>query len=307
MNRLSLWDKFKILIDVSQSSFWLLLILVLLIGVGFTFIQTNRKTEERNKIIYIVLSAILFLLVLVTYRSSLSHLFDYLMDHVFVAILFPSFALYFLGVIITNIILWMSLFHWKTKDNMKKVNVIVYIILSYLLVLILRVTDIEKINIFSQTSIYQNDKATALMELSSIIFVIWILFLILYKSMMVYLNRENRPRVKEIIKKVIITKTVKKLPANYAPIKVPKLVYGTSGRRVTVLETNPKHIIENYEKNLTIDDYQLLLKILKEEKSKKKSDKNQLEKDHIRAMKIEEKLREEEKYTELDTLYRSIR
>ncbi len=303
MNRLSLLDKIKILIEVSKSSYWFFIVLFLLVGMGFILFKTNKQTAKKNKKIYILFSALIFIIVLITFQSSLNHLLDYLMNNIFISIFFPNFAIYFLGIIITNIILWISLFHFKTSEMIKKVNIIVYLVLNYLLVLTLSITDTKKIDIFSENSIYQSEKATALIQLSSLIFVIWIMFLILYKIILIYVRKDYKQKVK----KVVVTKTVKKLPENYVPTVTPNYLVGTPGKRITLIETNPNRMIEEYERKLTIADYQLLLKILKEEKEKKNSNKNVFIEDSIKKMKQEEKMRETEKYTELEMLYRGIR
>ena len=228
---------------------------------------------------------------------------NYLTDNLFISILFPNFAIYFLGIIITNILLWISLFHFKTPNGIRKINCIVYIIIHYLFVLILNITDTKKLDVFSESSLYHNEEATALMELSSLIFILWIIFLISYRIILLYLRKEYKPKVK----KVVVQKTVKWLPENYEPVDMPDYLFGYPGKRVTVVQTNPNRVIADYSNHLTLEDYQLLLKILKEEKKKKNPVNIQLEKEQIMDMKKEDKRRENEKYTELDMLFRGMR
>ena len=303
MNKLSFLEKFKILIEVSKSSYWFLIVIVLFIGFGLFLLKTKEETKKRNQRIYIIFSAIIGLFFLIYYQSSLSHLWDYLMNNLFIKILYPDLAIYFLGVILTNIILWSSLFYYKTSEGIKRINIIVYIILSYLLALTIKVTDIKNIDIYSEISVYENTKTLALVELSSIIFITWILFLIVYKIIMIYLKREYKQKVK----KVVITKTIKRVPENYVPTVVPNYIFGNPGRRVSIIDPNPNHLIEDYEKKLTLEDYQLVLKILKEEKKRSLIRSTNIpDKAKIVEMKKEAKQREDEKYTELEMLYRGI-
>ena len=303
MKKLSLLDKIRILITVSKESYWTFIILLLLIVVGIVFIKTNKRNTQRNKKIYIIFSSFIGIAVLMIYQSSIQHLLNYLMDNLFISILFPNFAVYFLGIVITNMILWISIFHFKTADMIKRINVIVYIVLNYLLVLIIKVTDIQKIDVFSTESLYHSEKATALIELSTLIFTLWILFLGIYKIILGYLRKDY----KENVKKVVIKQPIKKLPENYQPTITPEYIFGNPGKRVTLINSNPNQLIQNYENHLTVEDYQLVLKILKEAKEKKKSTKIELGKEQILAMKRQEKMQEEEKYTELEMLYRGIR
>ena len=304
MSKLTLGDKIKILVQISKSSYFFFVVLAFLILLGILFFTTKKRTKQMNRQIYIIYSLVLFSILLIGYSSSLRYSFDYLVNHLFIAVLFPNFAIYFAGFVITNIIFWISLFSNKTNEVIRKVNIIVYLILTYLLVCILRVVDTNQLDVFSESSIYLNEKATALIELSTGLFLLWIFFLIIYKGILHYLKREKPQEVK----KVVVTKAVKMLPKNYQPTRLPDYMFGNPGKRVTLVETNPYRLIEDYEKKLTLEDYQLLLKILKEAKAKKQMPISEnLTSRRIQQMKEQERLREREKYTELDMLYRSMR
>ena len=116
-----------------------------------------------------------------------------------------------------------------------------------------------------------------------------------------YLNSEEKEKIK------VIKKVVKALPKNFVPTIPPNYLFGNPGRRVTVVNTNPNNLLEEYEKKLTIEDYQVLLKFLKDKRSRQKIEiTEELTKEKIIKMKQEEDLREKEKYTELERLYRGI-
>ena len=181
MNKISLIEKLGILWKVSLSSFWFPIILIILLGLSFFLLQTNPKNQKRNKYIYIGFSLLVVFLLIIIYFPSLSRFFDYFMNHVFIAVLFPNPAIYFLMIVITNIIVWVSLFHYKTANLVKKVNVVVYIIMNYLLALTLKVVNVTNIDVFQEASLFSDKKTNALMQLSSSIFVLWIRSKILWK------------------------------------------------------------------------------------------------------------------------------
>jgi len=146
-----------------------------------------------------------------------------------------------------------------------------------------------------------------------------------YKLVLIYLRRDYR----EPVKKVVVKKEVKKLPKNYLNIEVPSMVYGNISKPLkeeknysytnapsmvygklstskikpyieidapkVVYGTIPKkYSIDNktkvYEDMLTLEDYKLLLKLLKEQKKKEENEEvNQ------------------PNFTELENLFRSIR
>ena len=309
MSKMSLIDKFNIFIRVSQNSKWIFIVLLALLLVGMTLVRTTKKNSERNKIVYIAFSLLVASIVILNYHESLNNIFDYMMNNLFIAIYFPNLAIYFAAIIITNIIVWMSIFNFKTSDLIKKVNIIVYLIMNYLLFLILNVIGKNHLDVFSQDSIYNNKSATALIELSSIVFIVWIIFLIVYKIILTYIRKDYKP----VVKKVRVIKKVKILPENFEPIEIESIVY-TSKLRKEKKEKNYKTIeIEDvvytdkitkqkekqkeekmkkiYEDMLTLEDYKQILQLLKNKKANKKKTKEE----------------DQSNLTELDRLYRSIR
>lgn len=222
MSRTTFLQKLGVLIETTTSSYLLLLGIGILLALGVILFTSNRKTKKRNKIVYIVYSLIICLFLLLNHHQALNKVFDYLMENLFLVFLFPNYAFYFLEIVITNIIIWLSLFHYKTSDAIKRLNIIVYLLMNYLLMLLLSVVDSNKLDIFSITSIYSDEKATALMELSSSIFVTWIIFLLLYKGILIYIRKDY----KEPGKKIQIVKEIKKLPPNFKATKIPNYVYG---------------------------------------------------------------------------------
>lgn len=325
MSKLSLLDKLSLFIYVAKDSLWSVLILLILIGLVYLFSKTDKKTMKRNKIIYIGFSLLVLIILFIVYLPSIGKVFDNMMNNLFIVIYFPNLAVYFAAIIATSIILWVSLFSYKTSELIKRLNLVMYLIINYLFALVLYVINTKKLDIFSTESIYSNREATALIELTSIIFVVWVLFLIVYKLVLKYLRREYR----EPVKKVVVKKEVKKLPENYLNIEVPKKVYGNISKpkkeeknytytnapelvygNISMKNVKPyieieapsvvygtipkKYSIDNktkvYEDMLTLEDYKLLLKLLKEQKKKE----------------VKEEVIQPN-FTELENLFRSIR
>lgn len=321
MSKLSLLDKLSLFIDVAKDSLWSVLILIILIVLVYIFSKTDKKTMKRNKIIYIAFSLLVLIILFICYLPSIGKIFDNMINNLFIVIYFPSLAVYFAAIIATSIILWVSLFSYKTSEIIKRLNLVIYLIINYLFALVIYTINNYKLDIFKTESIYGNKQATALIELTSIIFVVWVLFLIVYKLVLKYLRREYRPEVK----KVLVKKEIKKLPENYVNIEVPNKVYGNISKpkkeeknytytnapsmvygNVSIKNTKPyieidapkvvygtipkKYSLDNktkvYEDMLTLEDYKLLLKLLKEQKKREVIQPN---------------------FTELENLFRSIK
>jgi predicted acyltransferase (DUF342 family) len=142
-----------------------------------------------------------------------------------------------------NIILWYSVFSFKSTNIIKNVNIIVYIIINYLLVVLLDIINKQKLDVFNQTSIYGNKSAQAVIELSSLIFIVWIIFLFLYKAIMVYLTRNNK--LPKAIKK--------KKDYQEEPVMIK-----TMPMYANTINTGAE--LEKYDNLFTLDDYKYLLK-----------------------------------------------
>ena len=288
MSKLTFIDKLSVLLDITKSSYLYIVILIAISALGLILVAPNKKNAKKNKAFYIIVYLILIGILLYVYRDSLSNMFDYMMNNLFIIIYFPNLAIYIAAILITNIIIWISIFNNKVPKIIKKINITVYCIITYILVLILNIINENKLDVFSQTSVYGNTKAQALIELTSTIFIVWILFLLVYKFIKPYFFKEP------VKKKVIIKKVIKK-PDNYKPIEATYRVKASNN--VIKVEKRPVENTSQYSDLLTIDDYKLLLNILKEQKEKEKLEKERQERVD----------KEQAKYRELQDLYRSVR
>ena len=293
MSKMSFLDKLNILINLSKTSKFYLIALVVLLIFGIILAFTSKKNEQRNRTLYFIMTVAIATILVVTYHSSLGNMFSYMMNNFFIVVYFPNIAIYLAAIIAMNIIVWISIFSFKSSKLIRLLNITIYIIMNYLLALLLSVVNENKLDIFNQVSIYGNDQATALIELSSIIFVVWIIFLILYKVILIYLKKDYKPKVNKIIvtKKgkelpknynpqdnpgvvygklprktpttVIVNQKVKELPENFKPQETPEYVYGKAPHKETIIINDEKDL-ENYDKKFTLEEYKLFSRMLKE-------------------------------------------
>ena len=117
MSKLSLLDKLGVLINLSTSSIGLVVALVVLLIFGILLAFTNKKNEKFNKIMYVAMTAIIVGLIIATYHSSLGNMFSYMMNNFFIAVYFPTIAIYLAAIIAMNIIVWISIFNFKSLSK----------------------------------------------------------------------------------------------------------------------------------------------------------------------------------------------
>lgn len=196
MTRLSLLDKLMILFNVIKSSNIYLVLLGIFIVI-FTIVSIiTIKNKKLGRTIYGMGMISIIIYLVISYHPYLLKMFQYMMDNFFIALYFPTLAIYLAAIIIMNIIIWKTVFSNKSSKFIKILNTIIYFIMNYLLILNCSVITKEKLDVFDQSSIYQNDQARALIELSSVIFILWIVFLILYKCIYEYLIKDLPKRNK---------------------------------------------------------------------------------------------------------------
>ncbi len=249
MEKLSLLEKLQILLKVSKNSKLFIVLIIFLIFLAYILFSTNKKNKKTTKSIFVLIYTFIFLFIVITYHSSFGKMFDYLMNNLFIIFYFPNLAIYLVAIIITNVIVWKSVFSEKIVKFIKYLNITIFCILNYLLALILSVITSNNLDIYTVSSVYSNKNALGLIELSSTIFVVWVVFLIVYKIYFTYLNKG---------KKVLMER---KLPDNIRETSIPSSVRYVKNKNYNIKNTLE---VEKIEKTLTLEDYKLLLNMLKE-------------------------------------------
>lgn len=239
MIKTSIIDKLNIIFELTKSSNIFIAVIAFLLFIVVVAITNNKKNESTTKKIYLCIYAFIILGILIAYYSSIGKMFDYMMNNFFIAIYFPNLAIYLAAIITVNIIFLVSVFKNNISRFIKNLNIIVFAIMNYLLALILNVVHSNKLDVFTQTSVYGNKEAQALIELSSTIFLIWIFFLVVYKMIMIY-QRKMNPVDAYRVEKVVVEKRKRILPSNIREIRATEVV--KLGTRERILPENIKEI-----------------------------------------------------------------
>ena len=240
---------------------------------AFMFLTTNKKNAKKSKKIYKTIYIILIGTIILIYNSSLSSMYDYMMNNFFIGFYFPNLAIYLAAIILTNVILLKTIFNFREDKLLKILNTIVYSIIHYLLILILEIINSNKLDVFDQVAIYKNNDIAGLISLSSTLFIIWIIFIIVYKT--IRKSQRKHQKVRIPIRKIITYK--KKMPSNYLTIDIPNEVYGKFGvlreegtyvdsNLLDFYHTEKSSIKKEYESMFTLDDYKKMVEILKDGK-----------------------------------------
>lgn len=175
MNDFSLIDKIKILMDtIVTSPFFLACLFVILFLLMF-FILCFFLKKKVNKWVPIISWILLAIVLVVTHRSFFLDLIDNLFDNVFMAIYFPNLSVYIIILMISNGFFVYSLFSKRIKKQHKFLNITQCFIIDMLLILIIDTISKNNINIYDELTVYSNSTLLVLLELTTAIFISWIL------------------------------------------------------------------------------------------------------------------------------------
>ena len=277
MEKLTFGKEINLFFKIISENKFSIVILLFLLFLAFIFITTNKKNVKTTKKIYIGIYSFITIFLLVFNFKYLGKFFDYMMNNFFIAIYFPNFAIYFAAIIISNIIVLISIFDQKITKLIKNINIIVYTFITYLLILLIGVISKSDLDVYSQASIYKNTSAHALISLTSTIFMLWIIFLVLYTIIKKFITKdkvkEELPSQEVIVKEKIVKERI--LPDNIKEVPIP--AFATVVTPITEEEINKKAEIEiqkrvntrlrethQLDNMLSKKDYMIILKMLKD-------------------------------------------
>ena len=203
MEKMTIGKSLSIFFEVMMNYKLSLLILLLLGILVYALISSKNKNINTTKKIYLGGYIIIIVLIMILFYKDIYLFFDYMMNNLFIAIYFPNLAIYFAALIISNIIVLYSIFNDKITKLIRNINIIVYAIINYILILLINVISVNNLDIYSQKSIYRNTSAYGLIELTSIIFIFWIIFLIIYSIIRKYQKKNKKEEIKELTNKEV--------------------------------------------------------------------------------------------------------
>ena len=267
MSPVSLNEKLKIIWSVISSSPLYLIFFVAIALLVYLFSTTSSFNKKQSRKTYILVYSAFFIYLAIQYGGSLSTLIDYAVNQVFIGYYFPNIVIYILILLIATIITLVTIFRKNTTRILKILNSVVYGFLVYFLILILSVVNNLKIDVFDLKQLYSSNKVRSLLEISMFLFVVWILVLIVYRFICIYQEKKREASKEEFTNYNVIH--------NFEDNKVlsPRKSYTYFEEPVV---KQPEVVKEKKEEPFTLDEYKLMLKVLKEEKQKEQQQNNSL-------------------------------
>lgn len=219
MENISFLKKITILFKTIISNPFFSLSTIFGIVLAILMIIDIVKHKKIRKRYYISAWFFIFIFIVVKYIKVIPVLVDNLINQIFMAIYFPSIGVYMLLLIIVNI----GFIYCLIKNIHKSYKIltgIISILLDLIFILIVNIIIENKIDITSEITVYTNSNLLVFLELSTAIFVSWILLIIFisaylklkvldnnllfendisYPEMEVYINESNNVYRRKVI------------------------------------------------------------------------------------------------------------
>lgn len=143
----------------------------------FQFLNVKR----RNVVVQIFVSVLflgLMTFVVLGYRESIFIGLDYLIERLVLNLYFPSFIIYMIVILFSYLIFVYTTFHKKFSSIVKKINTGFFTFIQFLFCVFLIIVITEKIDISSRIAMYQSQDLTMVLQMSMILFLLWLLALV---------------------------------------------------------------------------------------------------------------------------------
>lgn len=178
---LTLLEKFDLVFKNAFSSFLgLELFAISFLLFLFLVLNISRKSSVVKVLFFLIVIGFLGGVVYMN-RSYTVFTIDYLIKAVMNYIYFPSTFVYFLIIVLSAIFIFMSNFS-KTMSALKKVlDSIFFVIIYFLFFNFIIVVYNNKLDLTDKVSLYTNDLVLSIVQLSNLVFVIWLVVIFFYK------------------------------------------------------------------------------------------------------------------------------
>ena len=192
----SILSKLSLIYEFLKENMLITLTLVLLIIIILDLCYGNNK--KNTKVFYGIIIGLLILLIGIMYYKPLFNIIDIYIANIVKFMYFPSIIDYFSFILITIMLQMYSI--KRKKGFLKHFNLWIGIIIELLFIVNIIALNGTNINFNTITSIYENDLLLSLFQVTSSLFIIWIIINVLVFIISMFLNNKIEiPKLNEDI------------------------------------------------------------------------------------------------------------
>lgn len=166
-------EKLEVIFNLITSSNILIILAILLIGITILKLSNKINNVKMGIMMYLV-EFISFIIICLLKKDFMSNLSTTLIDNIFLNFYFPSIYVYLIIFVFTHIIFIKNLLNKFLSKTYKIISNIYFILFNFIFILLVDVIATNNIDIFTKHSLYTNNSALVLLELSTLLFFLYI-------------------------------------------------------------------------------------------------------------------------------------
>ena len=189
-----LFDKINLIYKFLKDNSLIFLIILLVVTIILDFLYGSNT--KQTKILYVITISLIIIYGLFEYYKPLINIIDIYITNLFKLAYFPSIIEYFSMILITILLQIISVKKYNIIH--KHINLWVGFVIEILFIINLMAMKNIKVDLNTITSIYENDLLLSIFQLSSIIFMIWIIVnLIIFIIKLFFVNNIEIPKLND--------------------------------------------------------------------------------------------------------------
>lgn len=181
MTRSTIIEKLNIIKDMVLTQPELLIVFACFMILGIILFAFSKMKKSKYIKLFLLSYILILLALIIGYNVDMYKLLDYFINNVFYLLIFPNIAVYTGMLIASNILLLTGVLGNNNSKIIKIINVIFYSLIGLFTYLIMDVIVTNKIDVYSLIDVYSNETLFALLQLSMILFIIWVVIRIIIK------------------------------------------------------------------------------------------------------------------------------
>lgn len=265
MDYMNIIEKLQIFMNLITNSQLLMGTIVLIVLSVLLFLNKQINNKKLFRVVLLI-NIGAFLIMAFFNSEQLITMYNSIIDKIFMNFYFPSVEVYLFILLFMFVVLFVSIFNIKMKKSYKVTNIITFFTFFYLFLMLLNIIITNNLNIFDISSIYTNKEAVAILELSTLVYALWLIILLIISiSNTVYAYILNRKKNKinqdvgdsvETLRQEAYLNTVDN---NYAPVAEVGYSFNEEKENDVLIEQS-----NVADENYTLQDYKVFNSMLKQ-------------------------------------------
>lgn len=177
MKYTNILEKLMCIIDMISAN-WIYSLFLIAVVLFLTLVGLKLITKKTCFISILMVHLCLLGYTIFTYNKELGSIGNDLINNFFMNVYFPSAYVYLFIITFIDITTFVSLISFTCNKIYKWINGVFFFIIQFVSLLILELLSKNKIDIFSQTSLFSNKNLIMLLEFSVNTFIAWIITII---------------------------------------------------------------------------------------------------------------------------------